>query len=79
MRSIDKMLKKQNERREQLRRPYQDEPDEVEITVERERSEPINSSASKFDRDTVKKFGGINTAPSVFEKYTVFRVTTDES
>lgn len=72
-RSIDTMILDKKKQQEQRRRSMPEEPDEVEIEMELPRYEPINAAKSVFDEGLEKRFGGINTAPSVFDRSAVFR------
>ena len=51
-----------------------DEPDDMEETLELPSYEPINTAESVFDKNAAEKTGGINTAPSVFDKDVVFKI-----
>ncbi len=72
-RSIDTMIRDKKQQQERRRRLTPEEPDEVEIELELPRYEPLNAAKSVFDEGLEKRFGGINTAPSVFDRTAVFR------
>ena len=72
-RSIDTMIRDKKQQQERRRRLTPEEPDEVEIELELPRYEPLNAAKSVFDEGLEKRFGGINTAPSVFGRTAVFR------
>ena len=72
-RSIDTMIRDKKQQQERRRRLTPEEPDEVEIELELPRYEPLNAAKSVFDEGREKRFGGINTAPSVFDRTAVFR------
>lgn len=71
-RSIDTMIRDKKQQQERRRRLTPEEPDEVEIELELPRYEPLNAAKSVFDEGLEKRFGGINTAPSVFDRTAVF-------
>jgi hypothetical protein len=70
------MLKPEEKKKKQA--PAQDEPDELDDYMEMPSHEPLNTAASVFDAGINKKTGGINTAPSVFDKSAVFKVTKSD-
>lgn len=72
-RYLDTMMEAKKKQQEKRRRLEPEEPDEVEIEMELPRYEPINAAKSVFDDGLEKRFGGINTAPSVFDRSAVFR------
>jgi hypothetical protein len=47
---------------------------EIDIRIERPRSESLDHTGRVFDRGVQKRFGGIDTAPAVFEQGVLFRV-----
>jgi hypothetical protein len=55
----------------------QNEEEEIDIRIEKPREELLNRTRSAFEGALEKRFGGINTAPSVFEKGVLFQ--TDSS
>ncbi|MDR3363776.1 MAG: hypothetical protein LBS91_02320 [Clostridiales Family XIII bacterium] len=54
-------------------RPPDDEEAEIDLRIERPRSEPFDREARVFDRGAQKRFGGIDTAPAVFDRGVLFR------
>ncbi len=72
--SLDKRIEEQNKKKN--RPPQNDEPDEMDLELERARMQALNRQKSVFDTDEGNRAGGINTAPSVFEKLTVFHTET---
>lgn len=70
MRSVERLEKQKQLKRQQLNRP---EPDmEMEEEMEFPQFVPMNKMRNAFD-DRDKHFGGINTAPSVFDQKAVIR------
>ena len=55
--------------KEQKKRP--DEDEDLDMRLERTMSAPLNTAESVFDRD--KKYEGINTHKSVFDRGALFR------
>ncbi|MPM42679.1 hypothetical protein SDC9_89348 [bioreactor metagenome] len=79
MRHTDKLLEKQKQNEREKKTEAENRwPDEVELLEERPALPSINTAGSVFDRRTAKRFGGINTAPSVFERGAVFHTRTGE-
>ena len=71
---LDKRIEEQNKKKN---KPIiDDEPDDMDILLERERMLALNKNKSIFDTDSGNKTSGINTAPSVFEKTAVFHTET---
>lgn len=71
-RNLDRMMDVKKKQREDRRRLPPEEPDEVEISMELPLHQPLNTAKSVFDEGLEKRFGGINTAPSVFDRSAVF-------
>lgn len=72
MRSIDRLLdKKKRERTHHPPNP-EDGPDEMDITMEKPVLESLDTAKSIFDEGLERRFGGINTAPSLFDRTAVF-------
>ncbi len=69
--SLENRIKEQNSKKQKPR--IDDEPDDMELELERERHFTLNRQKSVFDDDHGNKTPGINTSPSVFEKMAVFR------
>ena len=69
--SLDKRIEEQNQKKNKPK--TDDEPDDMDILLERQRMTALNMQKSVFDTDTGNNTPGINTAPSVFEKTAVFR------
>jgi len=79
MRMVDRLLDEQKKKGQKKQNDWKtQDPDEVEIMMEKPIMEPINAAASVFDRGVEKAQGGINTAPSVFERKALFHVTPRE-
>ena len=78
MRSLERLIGEQKRKEQQKKAPQLQEPDEVEIMMERPLSESLDTASGIYDKDMEKRFGGINTAPSVFDKKTLFRVPPEE-
>lgn len=71
---LDRMLdvKKQQNLKEQIsRQPYPD--DDVEMMMGLPKMAPFNTAKSVFDQGEEKRFGGINTEKSVFDRSAVFQ------
>jgi hypothetical protein len=65
-----------------LSRPNADRRDddfEIEIRIEKPIPKPIDKADSAFNREILRHVGGINTAPSVFSRDTLFNVTEENS
>ena len=67
---LDERMETQNKKRI---RPRPQEDEEMEEEMDRPKFVPLNRSKSIFDQDAGKNFGGINTAPSVFDRQAVIR------
>lgn len=72
--SLDKRIEEQNKKKNQPM--ADDEPDDMDIQLERERMQALNRQKSVFDTDSGNNTPGINTAPSVFDKTAVFHTET---
>jgi len=71
MRSIERL--EQNRRMRDLKaRSAPTPPPDMEEEMELRPFAPINTDVSIFDRGIEKRFGGINTAPSIFDKKATF-------
>lgn len=70
MRSVDRLEQQKRLKRQRDRLPPPDE--ETEEELDRPRFVPLNQAKSAFENGVGKAFGGINTAPSAFERGTVF-------
>lgn len=68
--SLDKRIEEQNKKKNQPK--ADDEPDDMDIQLERERMQALNRQKSVFDTDSGNNTPGINTAPSLFDKTAVF-------
>ena len=66
---LDERIEEQNKKKNRPRPP---EDEEVEEELERPRFVPLNVRKSAFDTDEGNRAGGINTAPSVFARQSVF-------
>ena len=75
MRSIDR-LEQQRRMKQQQKKNLPRPDEEMEEELERPRFVPLNKAKSAFDNGADRNFGGINTAPSVFDKQAAIR--TDE-
>lgn len=71
MRVVDKILE-DNLRKNN--RNVDDEPDQVEIYMEKPFLAPLDTAKSVFDEGAEQRWGGINTRRSVFDEKAVFRV-----
>lgn len=79
MRSIEKLIDEQKKKEKNNKTAVEnEEPDELEATMQWSAAKPINSAVSMFDRNLEKNRGGINTAPSVFDKGAVFHVSGED-
>ena len=71
MRAYDEL--EENKKR---KKPFvDDEPDDMEETLELPVQQPLNKTASIFDENSFGKTSGINTELSVFDKSAVFKIT----
>ena len=70
---LDRRIDQQNKKKRTL--PIDEEPEDMELWLQRETGNSINTQKSVFD----EKFGrdGINTAPSVFDKFAIFKSQQD--
>jgi hypothetical protein len=50
-----------------------DGPEDMELTLRRAPADALNFTGNAFDSLAKKRFGGINTRPSAFEKGALFR------
>jgi hypothetical protein len=57
--------------------PDQNEEEEIDIRIEKPREELLNLTSSVFDGGIKKRFGGINTDSSIFEKGVLFNTNND--
>ena len=71
-RNLDRMMDVKKKQQDRARRLPPESPDEVEVEMELPHYAPLNTSKSFFDEGLEKRFGGINTAPSVFDRSAVF-------
>lgn len=71
MRSLDRLEQQKRLKRQKRNVPPPDE--ETEEELERPRFVPLNQTKNAFDDGAEKTFGGINSAPSVFDRKAVFR------
>ncbi len=76
MRSIERLEKNRRIKEAARRVPPADE--EMEEEIEFPTFSPFNTLASIYDRSREKRFGGINTADSVFDRYAFFHTQTGE-
>ena len=74
MRSIDRLEQQRRMKRQKNSIPPPDEETEEEMAFPK--FIPLNKTKSAFDDSPDKTFGGINTAPSVFDRKAAIR--TDE-
>ena len=65
------------ERLEQQKQNVPPPDEETEEELERPRFVPLNKAKDTFDDGAVKTFGGLNTAPSVFDRTAVFHTRSD--
>lgn len=72
MRSVDRLEQQKRLKRQKQSLPPPDE--ELEEELAWPGFIPLNRAKSVFDAGADRNFGGINTAPSVFEKTSVFHV-----
>ena len=70
MRSVDRLEQQKRIKRQKKNLPPPDE--EMEEEMECPRFIPLNERKSVFDSGAGKTFGGINSAPSVFDRKAVF-------
>ncbi|MDR1603820.1 MAG: hypothetical protein LBS10_03390 [Gracilibacteraceae bacterium] len=54
------------------RKPPDDSPEDMELTIPRQSRDALNLEGSMFDTNAQKRFQGINRQGSVFEKGSVF-------
>ncbi|NLV86980.1 MAG: hypothetical protein GX025_07160 [Clostridiales bacterium] len=66
---LDWRIDQQNKRKRTL--PIDEEPEDMELWLQRESGNSINTQKSVFDKKIGKD--GINTEPSVFDKFAVFK------
>lgn len=69
MRSIERL---EQNRRINTRKPTPPPDSETEEELMHRPFEPLNKAASIYDRDKERRFGGINTAPSIFDRGATF-------
>ena len=74
MRSVDRLEQQRRMKQQKQNLPLPDE--ETEEEMEFPKFVPLNKNKSAFDNGPDKTFGGINTAPSVFDRQTVMRTDT---
>ena len=72
MRSLDR-LEQQRRVKKQKQRSLPPPDEETEEEMELPRFIPLNKTKSAFDDNAGRIFGGINTAPSVFDRQTSIR------
>lgn len=70
MRSVDRLEQQRRLKREKRAVPPPDE--ETEEEMELPRFAPLNLRKDVFDGSAERTFGGVNTAPSVFDRKAVF-------
>lgn len=70
MRSLERLEQQKRIKRRKKNLPPPDE--ETEEELELPRFVPLNKAKSAFDGGPDRTFGGINSAPSVFDKGAVF-------
>ncbi len=68
-RDLDRRIDQQNKKKRNP--PTDNEPEDMELWLQRESGSSINTQKSVFDEKLGKD--GINTAPSVFDKFAVFK------
>lgn len=71
MRSLDRLEQQKRLKRQKRNIPPPDE--ETEEELERPRFLPLNQTRTAFDDRADRVFGGINSAPSVFDGKALFR------
>ncbi|MCL1806947.1 MAG: hypothetical protein FWG31_04520 [Oscillospiraceae bacterium] len=54
-----------------------DEDEETDLTLDLPAFLPLDTAGNIFDRDAAKRFGGINTDPSVFDRQALFTIKTE--
>lgn len=74
MRSVDRLEQQRRMKRQKRNLPPPDE--ETEEEMEFPKFIPLNKNKSAFDDGPDRTFGGINTAPSIFDRKAAIR--TDE-
>jgi hypothetical protein len=57
---------------------HDDDEEEIDIHIEKPREELMNKTSSVFDNTLQKRFGGINSNPSIFKKGVLFQTDEDE-
>jgi hypothetical protein len=57
--------------------PPDDGPEDMELTIRKKSAAPLNLTGGLFDETAKKRFGGIDTRPSAFEKGTLFPTETE--
>ena len=72
MRSLDRLEQQKRIKRQKKNLLPPDEETEEEMDFPR--FVPLNKAKSAFDGSSDKTFGGINSAPSVFDRSAVFHV-----
>ena len=70
--ALDNRITEQNKKK--LNPPKDDEPNDMELEMDRVRMLALNKQKCVFDSDSGNRTPGINTAPSVFEKTAVFHI-----
>lgn len=79
MKNVERLLQEQKKGQQKKKRESENEwPDDMEMTMELPHQRAMNSGESIFNRTLEARRGGINTAPSVFAKGTVFQTKTGE-
>ena len=68
--ALDNRITEQNKKK--YKQQVDNEPNDMELEMERVRMLALNRQKSVFDSDEGNRTPGINTAPSVFEKTAVF-------
>lgn len=72
---LDQRMQEQNKKKNNPR-PNDDE--ETDMEMERAMRQALNKQRSVFDNDEGNRQGGINTAPSIFDRKAVFRISDNE-
>ena len=75
MRSIDRLEQQRRIKQQKKNLPTPDE--EAEEEMDFPKFLPLNQSKSAFDSGPDKTFGGINTAPSIFDRKAIIRTDPD--
>ena len=73
MRSIDRLEKNRRIEQQRRRRRMDEEPEDMEEELPHPPYVALDRAKSVFDRGADKRWGGINTAPSVFDRQAVFK------